>query len=203
MEKYRVINEILVPAKYAKAFETKKSQFIAIIDVEGGQIGDFIAFNRDNHDETFSSSHTRLKLLSLKIKVGDKLWTNLRNPIFEVIEDTVGTHDMLIPACDEYRYLVDYGVKEHRSCVANFEEVLLPYNIRRHQFFDPLNIFENTPFDQDGKLIQESTISKAGDRLVLRALMDTICAVSSCPMDLNISGGDQITDLKVMVYEGL
>lgn len=121
--------------------------------------------------------------------------------MFEVVEDTVGTHDIIVPACDERRYLVDYGVKDHRSCVANFEEVLLPFNIRRNQFPDPVNIFENTPFDNEGKLIQRTTISKAGDYLVLRALMDTICAISSCPMDLNISGGDKITDLLVKIYE--
>jgi len=73
--------------------------------------------------------------------------------MFEVVEDTVGTHDILVPACDERRYLVDYGVKDHRSCVANFEEALLPFNIRRNQFSDPVNIFENTPFDKVGKLI--------------------------------------------------
>ena len=179
----------------------KKGQLITITDIEGGQIGDFIAFNKNNHDEKFSPSHTRLKLLSLKIKVGDMLWTNYRNSIFEVVEDTVGTHDLLIPACDEWRYLVDYGVKEHRSCVTNFEEVLSPYNIHRNQISDPLNIFENTPSDHNGKLSQEPTISKAGDRLVLRALMDTICAVSSCPMDLNISGGANITDLLVILSD--
>jgi len=97
MEENKLIIEIIIPAGYAKAFEVKKRQLIAIIDIEGGQIGDFIAFDQDNHDEKLSPSHTRLKLLSLKIKVGDKLWTNLRNPMFEVVEDTVGTHDNLYP----------------------------------------------------------------------------------------------------------
>ena len=73
MEGYKVKTEILIPAKFAKAFEVKKGQLMAIIDVEGGQIGDFIAFNQENHNEKFSPSHTRLKLLSLKIKVGDML----------------------------------------------------------------------------------------------------------------------------------
>ncbi len=121
--------------------------------------------------------------------------------MFKIVEDSVGTHDILVPACDEHRYLVDYGVKDHRSCVANFEEVLLPFNIRRNQFSDPVNIFENSSFDKEGKLIQGPTISKTGDRLVLWALMDTICAISSCPMDLNISGGDKITDLLIKIYE--
>ncbi len=121
--------------------------------------------------------------------------------MFEVVEDTVGTHDILIPACDERRYLVDYGVEDHRSCIANFEEVLIPFNITRNQFSDPINVFENITINQDGKLSQQPTISKAGDRLVLRALMDTICAISSCPMDLNISSGEKITDLEVKIYE--
>jgi uncharacterized protein YcgI (DUF1989 family) len=178
----------------------EKGQFVSIIDIEGGQVVDFLAFNRDSHVEKLSPSHTRLALLSLKIKVGDKLRTSLRNPMFEVMEDTVETHDLLIPACDERRYLVDYGIENHRSCVANFEEVLTPYGIMRSQFPNPLNVFQNTPIDSEGNLVIQSTISKRGDYLLLRALMDVVCAVSACPFDLD-SSGVRITDIMVEIHE--
>lgn len=119
--------------------------------------------------------------------------------MIEVIEDTVGTHDFLIPACDEQRYWVDYGVREHRSCVANFEDALIPWEILREQIPDPLNIFENASVEIDGTLVHLPVISKAGDRLVLKALMPLVCAVSACPMDLNVTGGERITDIRVAI----
>jgi len=105
-----LVKEIRVPGGHAREFEMQQEQFLSIIDLEGKQVADFIAFNKSNHDEKLSPTHTRTSLLSLKFAVGDELRTNFRNPMFEVIEDTVGVHDSLMAACDERRYLVDYGV---------------------------------------------------------------------------------------------
>ena len=199
VDKFSHRREVLVPGGYARAFEVEKDDLITVIDLEGGQIADFIAFNRNRLTERFSPSHTRLALHSTRLKVGDVMRSNLRRPMIEVIEDTVGTHDFLIPACDEQRYWVDYGVREHRSCLANFEDALVPWEIPREQIPDPLNIFENASVGIDGTLVHLPVISNAGDRLVLRALIPLVCAVSACPMDLNVTGGERITDIRVVI----
>ena len=196
-----LIYEIRIPAGHAGAFEVKKSQFLTIIDLEGQQVGDFIAFSKDNHEEKLSPVHTRTSLLTLKIRVGDQLRTNLRNPMFEVIKDTVGSHDLLLAMCDERRYLVDYGVENHRNCLANFEEALKPYGISRNQIPDPVNIFQNTEIKPDRRLVQRPCVSQTGDHIVFRALMDVIGAISACPMDLNPIGGGEITDLMARIEE--
>jgi hypothetical protein len=193
------MNRFIVPAGHARAFEVEKGTTFTVIDMEGGQIADLVAFNRDNLSEKFSCSHTRLGLHSVGFKVGDSLRTNLRRPMMEIVTDTVGTHDMLIPACDEQRYRIDYGVEEHRSCVANFEEVLAPWGLERRDIPDPLNIFENADIDADGNLVHLPVISKAGDHIIFRPLMNLVCAVSACPMDLNITGGNRITDILVEI----
>ena len=196
-----LVKEIRVPGGHAKEFEMQQEQFLSIIDLEGKQVSDFIAFNKSNHDEKLSPTHTRTSLLSLKFAIGDELRTNFRNPMFEVIEDTVGVHDSLMAACDERRYLVDYGVEAHRSCVANFEEVLKPYGISRTQFADPFNIFQNSGIDSDGKIILEGSRSTPGDYILLQAKMEVIGAVSACPMDLNPIGGDKVSDIMIRIYE--
>jgi uncharacterized protein len=196
----QVIPEIRIPGGHARAFELKKGQLLTVIDVEGQQVADFFAFNKENHEEKLSPPHTRTSLLSLRIKVGDKLRTSLRNPIFEVIEDTAKSHDLLIAACDERRYLIDYGVASHRSCVANFEEVLRPYGINRQMFPEPVNLFQSTRIDADGTLVQQPCPTKPGDSITMQALMDVIGAVSACPMDLNPIGGARVTDILVRIH---
>jgi uncharacterized protein len=49
-----LVREIRVPGGHAKAFEVKKNQLLTIIDVEGGQVADFFAFNRSDHAERLS-----------------------------------------------------------------------------------------------------------------------------------------------------
>ncbi len=196
-----VKKEILVSGGYARAFEVKAGELFTVTDMDGGQIADLVAFNARDLSEKLSPSHTRLALHSIRFKVGDSLRTNLRRPMMEIVEDTVGTHDMLIPACDEQRYSVDYGIDNHRSCVANFEEVLVPWRIERNGIPDPLNIFENASIDSNGALVHLPVVSSAGDNITFRALMDLVCAVSACPMDLNITGGDRITDILVTIRD--
>ena len=197
----KLVKKILVPGGQARAFEMKKGQFLTIVDVQGYQVADFMAFKGSNYNEKLSPVHTRTSLLTLKIEIGDKLRTNLRNPIFKVVEDTVGCLDMLLAACDERRYSVDYGVENHRSCVANFEEVLKPYGILRVHLPDPFNIFQNTKVESNGKLVQQGSPSRPGDYMVFQALMDVLGAVSACPMDLNPIGGKEITDVMVKIHE--
>ena len=199
--KGKMISELRIPGSYARAFEVKKGQLLQIVDVEGQQVADFFAFHKANPEEKLSPPHTRTSLLSLSVKVGDKFRSSLRNPMFEVVEDTAKSIDLLIAACDERRYLVDYGVKNHRSCVANFEEVLKPYGITRIMFPEPFNIFQKTRIESDGRLIQQPCPTKPGDYMVLKALMDVIGAVSACPMDLNPIGGSKVTDILVRIYE--
>jgi uncharacterized protein YcgI (DUF1989 family) len=196
-----LVKEICVPGGLADAFEMKESQFLTIIDVEGQQVGDFLAFNRFDLDEKLSPVHTRTSLLSVKISVGDILRSNYRNPMFKIVADTVGCHDILLAMCDERRYLVDYGVKDHRNCMANFEEALRPYGISRGQFPDPFNTFQHTKVEPNGRLSQQPGLSRPGDYIVFQALMDVIGAVSACPMDLNPIGGNKISDLIVKISE--
>ncbi|MGC9372624.1 MAG: DUF1989 domain-containing protein [Thermovirgaceae bacterium] len=192
--------DIFVPAGFARAFEVPAGREFDVIDVAGGQIADFIAFNLEDPEECFSAPCTRLGNHSIRIGKGSSLYSNRRQPLLEVTEDTVGTHDLLIPACDEYRYSVDYGVTGHRNCVDNFTEALETWGIPKSDVPDPLNIFENSGIGEGGELLHFPVISKAGDFIRLRALMDLVCAVSACPMDLNVTGGDSITDILVRFW---
>ena len=95
--------EIIVPAGHGRAFEARAGQYITIEDLEGKQIGDFVAFNADDPTEWLSPSHTRVALLSMRFRPGQRLVTSRRRPILEVIADTAGVHDFSVPACDPTR----------------------------------------------------------------------------------------------------
>lgn len=189
--------EILVPGGFARAFEVPAGEEFDVIDVSGGQIADFVAFSLDDPEERFSAPCTRLGNHSIRIGRGALLYSNRRRPLLEVTEDTVGTHDLLIPACDEYRYSVDYGVTGHRNCADNFAEALAPWGIAKKDIPDPLNIFENSGIGEEGELLHFPVVSKGGDLIRFRALAGLVCAVSACPMDLNVTGGAAITDILV------
>ena len=190
--------EVFIPAASGGAFEAKSGEFITVIDVEGQQIGDFVVLNSADHAESLSTAITRTILASIYVREGDKLYTNLRRPIIEIIEDKVGCHDILMAACDSIRY-EQVGLIGHRNCLDNLCGALKKYGVQRSQVPEPFNIFENTPVDAGGKITIQAPLSKSGDRIVLRALMDLIGAVSACAQDQNAANGYKLTPLRVVI----
>lgn len=195
----RVAQQFIVPGGHGHAFHAKKDQIITITDLEGKQVIDFIAFSMDNYTEYLSVTQTRTSPQGrLFLQKGDMLLSNFRNPIAQIIEDTVGVHDLLIAACDPY-YYNEIGYPGHRSCHENFATVLEPYGIKPWERPDPFNIFQNTEIRSDGNWFQSDPPSKAGDFIKLHMHMDALCAVSACPFDIDGFNGGKPTPIQVNV----
>lgn len=121
--------EIVVPGGEGRAFEAAAGQYVTVEDVEGRQIGDFVAFNAEDPTEWLSPSHTRVALMSMRLRPGARLVTSRRRPILEVVADTAGVHDFSVPACDPTRYEVFFGIQGHRNCQENLAEALARYGV--------------------------------------------------------------------------
>lgn len=66
-------NVIEIPASSARAFEIVKSSQLEIIDVEGQQVGDFVAFVLPDLREKFSAARTRVENGTIRITKGNRL----------------------------------------------------------------------------------------------------------------------------------
>ena len=72
-----VRREILIPGGHGAAFAARAGQLVEIIDLEGQQVADFVAFAERNRTEWLSTTHTRSALLRLTAVVGDRLDTDI------------------------------------------------------------------------------------------------------------------------------
>ncbi len=195
--------EVIVKGGHGGKIEVKKGQLIDVVAVEGKQVCDFFAFNKENVREMLSPAHSRSVLRGVRLKLGGTMYTNLRRPMFEFIADTTdGTHDFAMPACDPERYVLSFGVRNHRSCRTNLAEVMHGFNIPYEYLPDPFNFFQPTPINADGSVGFNVTATvKAGQKVTLRALMDVIAAASACPQDINPLNNYRPTDLKMVVRD--
>lgn len=196
------VTEVLVPAGHGRAFRVPKGALLEVVDVEGQQVADFISINELDRGEWLSATHTRSLTLRLNLEVGDRLQTNWRRDMYEVVSDDVGIHDVITSMCDARRYKLDYGVDGHRSCRTNFTEALAPWSYEEWQIPDVVNIFQNAPIREDRTFGNEVPTSKPGDKLVLRALMEGIvAAISACPQDLNPCNGFRPSPILARIIE--
>jgi uncharacterized protein len=196
------MDSVLIKGGHGGRIDVKKGQLLEVINVDGQQICDFFAFNAHDPIERLSPGHCRERLRRVVLAVGDVLVTQYSNPIFELVEDTVGLHDMTFPPCDPPRYLQGFGLTDHRSCRVNLAEVMADCAIPYAYLPEPINLFQNTPVLPDGRIgYGEPPRARQGDKVVFRACMDAIAAGSACPMDLVPMNGDRITDIRFHVRD--
>jgi uncharacterized protein YcgI (DUF1989 family) len=196
------MTEHVIAPMSAVALEVARGQVLRVIDVDGAQVADLVAFNTAHPAEHFSQGFTRVNNDKADVVVGDRLFSNLNTPMLTVVADTVGVHDMLFPPCSTFLYEHVFGVEGKTGCREHLAGALAPYGIGFAQVTDPFNVFMNTAIDDAGRMAIYPPKSNAGDHLDLRAEMDLIVAVSACAADVNACNGDACTRITVRVLPG-
>ncbi len=198
----RVVAEYWVEGGTAIAYSVEAGQYIQILDVEGCQCSDLIAFSGKHYSEAIDPTVTRtLNGRSLpKVGLQGKYFSQNMQPMLEVIQDTCGRHDSFLLACTA-KYYEDLGYPGHPSCSENFNQVLQPYGIAPRPGWSAINFFYNTWVDDEGAIIGGEAWSRPGDYVLLRAHQDLLCASSSCADDIDPVNGWNPTPILIRIYE--
>ena len=191
-------SEFLIAPCHGMAIDVKAGQTIAIIDVEGGQVADFFAEAADNGREFLSTGVTIDCNESLTLHVGDYIYSNLYRPLFRVISDDVGSHDLLHPCCrpEMFEFFYRNG-KGHPNCLDNINRCLQGDRPIIH----PLNIFMNTKIKENGKIAVLPPESKAGDKLVLQALADVKLGIAACSVSESGCNSGKCSAIKIILSD--
>lgn len=171
-----------IPPRSGTAFELAKGASLTVIDPEGSQVSDLLAYNAQDVREVISNGRTFDYEETLHLSTGNRLWSNRSNPMLSIVEDTVRRHDFLLTPCSTATFEHFYPDKPvHRGCFGNLAEALEPYGIGPDDIPTAFNVFMNVPVDGESGLIAvKPPVSRAGDRIVLRAEMDLIIGLTAC-----------------------
>ena len=211
-------NHHTIPAAHGFAFTVPAHTSFRIVDLHGQQVVDLMAwalpFSTSTASEHFSTSYTRYNLKGMAPpQEGEYLYTNHDRKMIKVVEDKVKCHDMLFMACNPGFYQ-RLGKEGHRSCASNMAEAMNEWighqkpderavagdetaEFKWYQVHDPFNTFQNTPY----YTLKALECSRKGDYIEMRAEMDCVIALSSCPYMEDGFNGGKVTDVGV-VWEG-
>lgn len=164
------------------AFRLKKGQRLRVIDPQGEQVSDMLAFNAEDVQEVISSGRTLDYASKLFLSTGDPLYSNRSRIMLRIVEDTVGRHDFLLTPCSEDTFRIIYGDEHpHHGCFGNLAQALKPYGIAPDQIPVAFNIFMNVQVNgETGELRVDPPKSRAGDHILFEAEMDLIVALTAC-----------------------
>lgn len=188
--------EFFIPACSGRKIDVKQGQMITVIDIEGGQVVDFFTEVTGNPLEFLSTGVTIDCNESLRLHIGDTIYTNLYHPMLKVIADDVGEHDLLHPCCRPEMYDFFYHNGEgHPNCFDNINGALQ----EKRLIITPVNLFMHTKINTDGSISVEAPLSKAGDKIVLEALMDVTLGVAACSVSESKCNSGKCSPIKVII----
>ena len=168
------------------AFKLRAGQQLRVIDLEGEQVADFIAFGAADKSEWLSSGRSIDYANRIYLTKGDILYSNRSRPMLTIVEDDVGRHDFLLTPCSPETFQIIYkNTQPHPNCFANLAEHLAPFGIAPDSIPTTFNIFMNVEIDPAGALNILPPRSKAGDSILLRAEMDLIVGLTACSAEMS------------------
>ncbi|OHV15529.1 urea carboxylase-associated protein [Methylorubrum extorquens] len=171
-----------IPPRSGAAFTLDRGQRLTVIDPQGEQVADLVAFRRDDLDEVISSGRTIDYASRIFLTTGDPIYSNRSNVLLRIVEDTVGRHDFLLTPCSADTFRIIYGDEHpHRGCFGNLAEALAPYGIEPDRIPVAFNVFMHVTVDgQSGEIAVRPPLSKPGDRVSFVAETDLVVGLTAC-----------------------
>ncbi|HEX8419323.1 MAG TPA: urea carboxylase-associated family protein [Sphingomonas sp.] len=171
-----------IPPRSGAGFELKAGQRLTVIDPQGEQVADLLAYSLADTAEVISSGRTLDYANRIYLTTGDLLYSNRSTPMLEIVHDDVGRHDFLLTPCSADTFRIIYGDTDpHRGCFGNLAAALAPWGVLPDRIPVAFNCFMNVPVDgATGAFTVEPPLSKAGDSIVFEAKMDLVIGLTAC-----------------------
>jgi uncharacterized protein len=175
----------IIPPQTGTAFRLRAGDILRVVDLRGEQVSDLMAFGEDRA-ETLSSGRTIDYNETIYLTEGHILYSNRSNPMFTIVQDTVGRHDFLFAPCSSEMFQKLYSFDAgHPSCFGNLAGALKDFDIDPDHIGTTFNIFMNASLEPEGTLKVLPPLSRAGDLIEFRAEMDLIVGLTACSAELS------------------
>jgi len=178
----RMTLQVTIPPRSGTAFRLARGECLTVIDPEGEQVSDLVAFSADDVDEAISSGRSLDYASKLYLTTGDAIYSNRSNIMLRIIEDKVGRHDFLLTPCSKETFSIIYHDKDpHQGCFGNLEVALAPFGIGTDRIPIAFNCFMNVVIQPaTGLFTVEAPLSRGGDFIKFRAEMDLVVGLTAC-----------------------
>jgi uncharacterized protein YcgI (DUF1989 family) len=191
---------VTVDAASAGSILVKRGQLLRITALEDGAVASLFGFSETDPTVHLSVHHTRVFSNSYVLGAGMRMVNNRRRPVMVLGKDSVGQHDLLLPASTS-AFLAASGYAGQIGCVEALQAELQRLGRQQPKLPDPINLFMNVQLDQRGTLTPLPTTVKAGDSVTCRVVLDTVFVVSTCCT--GIPGNDTPGAVRLSVAEDL
>ena len=194
-------HHLAIPPQSGRGFRVRSGQHVRVIDPEGQQVADMWAFATGEHKlDWLSTSQTRDITERLFPRPGESFYSEEGRQLLTLIEDNSPCpHDMLFPACNAGLY-ERAGLPNHPNCRDNLLIALREAGVTIPAVPDPVNLFQRSEPQSDGRLEVLASDNPPGGNVVLRAEVDLLIVLTACSVDYHPTNGGKCTAITIDIW---
>lgn len=188
-----------IQAQSGVCIPLSKGQKLKVFDMHGEQVSDLFCVDKYDHSNYFSANRTLDYNDSLMLTKGHQLYSNSSDVLMTILEDSCGTHDLLMPPCSLKMFQIVAGDNQyHPSCHENLVKSLADHDVPESFVSTTFNIFMNVFVDPSGKLEIKSPKSKPGDYILFQAERDLLVGLTACSHEQTNNGRCKPIEYQIM-----
>lgn len=191
----RVVFEHELPGGGMWSHALRRHQALRLTDLDGGANVGLMLYNRDlpleryNMPDTLKAQHTAF------LTRGHVLYSDMGRVLCSITDDSCGWHDTICGHLDAAAVARRYGETSYqdqrngmyRNARDSFLVELGKWGLGRADLVANVNLFSKVTADAEGRLGLVVGHSRAGHHVDLRAEMNVILVLNSCPHPLDPS----------------
>ncbi len=189
-----LFDETLMPGA-AWSHVLKRGTALRVTDLEGGANVGAIFYNADCPVERLNLPDTLKAQHIARVGLNTALYSDMGRVLCSVIRDDLGWHDALCGCLDAAATEAKYGSASyqkqrndfHRNAQSSFLIELEKWGLGPRDLSPNINFFSRVAVGADGALAYQPGHSPPGSAVELRAEMNVLVILNSCPHPLDLS----------------
>jgi len=188
-----VVHRELLPGARNWSFVVRRGYTLRLTDHKGGANCSVLLFNAHEKLERYNMADTLKAQHTARLTRGHVCYSDMGRILVSIVEDTCGWHDPIGGISNAALVKAKYGgarYQEHRNAFhRDGRELFLielgKWGLGRRDLVPCINFFSKVLVDDAGNLRFAPGNSRAGDYVDLRAEMDTLIVLNTCPHPLD------------------
>jgi len=188
-----IVYRNILPGARNWSFIIRRGFGLRIKDMRGGGNCSALFFNAQDKLERYNMADTLKAQHTAFLTKAHVCYSDMGRILMSVVEDSCGWHDTICGVSNADMVRERFGearYQEHRNAFyRNGRELFLielgKWGLGRRDLVANVNFFSKVAVADDGRMVFDPENSQPGSEVVLRAEMDVLVVLNSCPHPLN------------------
>jgi urea carboxylase-associated protein 2 len=185
----RIVHQDTLPGARYWSFIIRRGYCLRLTDSEGGANCSALFYNAHEKLERYNMADTLKAQHTACLTKGHVCYSDMGRVLMSIIDDSCGWHDTLCGVSDAAQVKAQYGehaYQEYRNeFYRNGRELFLieleKWGLDRRDLVANINFFSRVTADDNGNMQFHLDHSAPGSHVDLRAEMDTLVVLTTCP----------------------